>query len=127
MQKILLICFLLLSITLGIFFLHQWWENKSLPSEHKLFVYGTLKNPLVRLYACRCIPESIENATLQGYMTIESELTIEEKEGEEVHGYILTLTMKELERIDRYERKPHKYRREIIEISGQKMWVYIKN
>lgn len=91
---------------------------------HSLFVYGTLKNNLIRYYSCRClVPET--PVTLSGYKKIG--LNIVPSETDSVAGSILQITPTQLERIDRYERVPRRYTRERITIDGHTHWVYIKN
>jgi len=91
---------------------------------HSLFVYGTLQNNLIRYYACRClVPET--PVTLPGYQKVG--LNIVPAENGFVPGSILRVSTVHLERIDRYENIPRKYRREQITIDGESHWVYLKN
>lgn len=89
-----------------------------------VFVYGTLKNPWIRAYACRCRTAATP-AVLPGYK--KSGLTITPNARNSVSGFIIAVASEELNRLDRYENIPHQYRREQIEIDDTEHWVYIKN
>jgi gamma-glutamylcyclotransferase (GGCT)/AIG2-like uncharacterized protein YtfP len=88
-----------------------------------VFVYGTLANPLFRTYACRCLT-SLEPAVLPDYEKVD--LDIIPQANNQASGGIITVSEKELKRIDHYEGTPTNYRREEITIEGTTHWVYLK-
>ena len=110
-------------IILLAFLTQQWWQNTQYETNEKLFVYGTLKNPLVRFYACRCVTQAIPY-TLSGYKY--EKRNIYEKPNTKVTGYLLSVTSVELKRFDTYEKSPDKYQRKSLDIMGEKVWVYKK-
>lgn len=111
-------------IILLAFLTQQWWQNTQYETNEKLFVYGTLKNPLVRFYACRCITQAIPY-TLSGHK-YESRNIYKDTNHNSVAGYILLVTPLELARFDSYENTPQKYQRKAIEINREKVWLYQK-
>ena len=100
-----------------------WYENHDHVQSERVFVYGTLQSPLVRLYACRCITPH-HPATVSGWRR--DGLTIHPATEHTVTGQILHVTPVELARFDRYERVPHRYARKQITTSNGVAWVYIK-
>jgi gamma-glutamylcyclotransferase (GGCT)/AIG2-like uncharacterized protein YtfP len=91
--------------------------------DETIFVYGTLTNPVIRMYACWCLTES-QTAVLAGYSKIG--LNIVPNEEDVVVGKLITVSPTELARIDRYEDTPDNYQRELIELNGEFVWVYQK-
>ena len=89
-----------------------------------VFVYATLTNPLIRAYACRCLVSG-EPATLPGYYR--DDRTIIASSTSTVRGALITVSPAELARLDHYEGTPNNYRREIVFIEGNTVFVYIKN
>lgn len=90
----------------------------------KLFVYGTLMNPVIRTYACGCFVGGTP-ATLQGFRKVERNIVPDPYSV--VAGQLLTLSKRELRVIDRYERTPTYYRRESIQIGDEDVFVYFKH
>jgi len=120
----------LYSFIAGLFFgalaIIQFAPNALLPPEqpHSLFVYGTLKNNIIRYYACSClVPQT--PVVLSGYKRIG--LNIVPSADDFVAGSILQVSTAQLKRIDRYENVPKKYTRQRMTINGETHWVYIKN
>jgi gamma-glutamylcyclotransferase (GGCT)/AIG2-like uncharacterized protein YtfP len=91
--------------------------------DETIFVYGTLTNPIIRMYACWCLTES-QTAVLAGYS--KTGLNIVPDEEDVVVGKIITVSPTELARIDRYENTPENYQRNRIELNGELVWVYQK-
>lgn len=115
-----LITALLISIALV---LHtELTENDT--DKSSVFVYGTLKNPLVRLYACACLTSETP-AILSGYR--KEGLNIVLDSSSTVEGEILEVSQVELKRFDRYEDTPNNYRRRQVIIGDSTVWVYVKN
>lgn len=89
---------------------------------HRVFVYGTLRYAPVRWIVTGRAGDP-EPYTLEGYR--KKGLDIKPAPGEEVEGMILTVSVEELRRLDRYERLGVHYRREPITLEdGRKAWVY---
>lgn len=90
--------------------------------QHSLFVYGTLRNPLIRyLVIGRSVAYS--PATASGYRR--QGLNLEAAEDSEVRGKLLTVDSDELRRLDRYERLGVRYERVRLTLEeGQQAWVY---
>jgi len=89
-----------------------------------IFVYGTLKNPIIRTVMCRCITGS-EPATLSNYQ--QEGLTIIPNETAVTTGRRIAVSPRALAHLDRYEDVPDNYRRETVVINNETVWVYIKN
>ena len=106
--------------TLGIMAASPYTQERT----EKIFVYGTLTNPLFRAYACVCFTE-FEPTFLNGY--VKGVRNIHEAPSSRVKGGIIEVSKTELTRIDAYEGVPHHYRREQVEVDGETVWVYIKN
>jgi len=87
-----------------------------------VFVYGTLMNPTIRLFACRC-RTGAEPATLDGFVR-DGRNILPTDEGS-VAGYIIRVTPEELRNLDRYERVPTKYSRITVEIDAVTHWAYV--
>jgi gamma-glutamylcyclotransferase (GGCT)/AIG2-like uncharacterized protein YtfP len=113
---------LILLVTLSGIFLYQ--PPKAEPDDNSVFVYGTLKYPIIRNLVCLCRSATTET-TLQGFR--KNNLNILPSEGDEVKGKIIYVDDEELARIDNYEDVPDKYRREKIMINGQEHFVYLLN
>lgn len=112
---------LLLVATLG------YWLLVTYPASLRtetVFVYATLKNPFIRAYACGCLVSSTP-ATLSGFYR--SGRTIVASSTAQVPGALITVSPRELARLDRYEGIPIKYRRETVMVEGEQVFVYIKN
>jgi len=90
--------------------------------QHSVFVYGTLRNNLVRFYACHClVPET--PTELYGYRKIG--LNIVPSENDSVSGSIINISETQLQLIDTYENIPQRYTREKITIDNRDHWVYL--
>lgn len=90
--------------------------------EQQVFVYGTLRNPLVRRVVVGR-PVAAEEAFLPGYR--KQGLDIEPQPGAGVHGELLTVDPPGLRRLDRYERLGIRYERvEAVLDDGRRVWVY---
>jgi len=90
--------------------------------QHSVFVYGTLRNNLVRFYACHClVPET--PTELAGYRKIG--LNIVPSDNDSVSGSIINVSEKQLQLIDKYENIPQRYTREKITIDKSEHWVYL--
>ncbi|SFR62212.1 Gamma-glutamyl cyclotransferase, AIG2-like [Marinobacter daqiaonensis] len=90
--------------------------------DHELFVFGTLRSPVVRwIVMGRGGEEQV--AILEGY---EKEgLDITPRAGSEVEGDLITVTAEELARLDRYERLGIRYERVKMALAdGTSAWVY---
>lgn len=120
----LLIIFILFCVTVFGFFVISTEIKQREETLQPLFVYGTLKNPLIRLYACGCITEA-EPTTLNDYR--KDGLNIVPDQSSVVNGELLLVSSTELRRLDRYEDVPENYQRKSITINGIDTWVYIKN
>ena len=92
------------------------------PGEQQVFVYGTLRNPLVRwLVAGR--PLATEEAFLPDYRR--QGLDITPAPGAGVEGELVTVEPPALRRLDRYERLGIRYERvEATLDDGRRGWVY---
>ena len=102
----------------------EWHENKDQEPTERLFVYGTLQNPLIRFLTCRCITPS-ERYAISGFEVVERDLLPAEPEAV-VHGQILKVTPVELARFDRYERVPERYVRVRASFISSTPWVYLR-
>lgn len=116
--------------------LYLWWQllspgGYSLPvgfeidqasGEQQVFVYGTLRNPVVRwLVVGRPVPA--EEAFLPDYS--KQGLDITPAPGAGVEGEVLTVEPPALRRLDRYERLGIRYERvEATLDDGRRAWVY---
>jgi len=94
----------------------------------KLFVYGTLKDPVVQKTVFGRIVEGIPDS-LDGYRKTEIAMSdgvfpiIIRESGSAVDGLILEVTREELALIDRYETDAYRRVRVTLK-SGQEAWVY---
>lgn len=90
--------------------------------EHQVFVFGTLRNPLIRRHIIRRhVPG--KPARLPGYLRVG--LDIQPQDGAYTSGYLLVVSADELHRLDRYERLGIRYERVRMELeSGTTAWVY---
>ncbi|MDQ2075936.1 gamma-glutamylcyclotransferase family protein [Marinimicrobium sp. ABcell2] len=90
--------------------------------EHKVFVYGTLRNPLVRLVVMGSMGDP-RPATLPGYRKQGLDLAVEP--GSATEGLVFIVTVEQLRRLDRYERIGIRYERfEYTLEDGTRAWVY---
>lgn len=111
---------MLLCLLGGAFVIHQWLENRAAPPSERLIVYGTLTNPLVRFYACRCLTPSTP-IELPGFTVRDRSL---HAASSTASGQLLRLTPVELARFDRYENVPTAYERTRLSIGTTTAWVY---
>lgn len=89
---------------------------------HEVFVYGTLRLPLVRWLVTGRAGES-EPAFLEGFRR--EGLDLAEAPGERVAGELIRVSRRELERLDRYERLGVRYERVRLTLAdGREAWVY---
>lgn len=90
--------------------------------EHLVFVYGTLRHPLVRWWVYGR-SDSAEAAQLSGFRR--TGLDLERSANATVEGLVLTISHEELQRLDRYERLGIRYDRWIETLNdGRQVWVY---
>ncbi len=90
--------------------------------DQRVFVYGTLRNPLIRRLIIRA-PTDTHPATLPGYK--KQGLDIVEAPGAKIAGLLFTVTPEGLQRLDRYERLGIRYERvRLILTDGKAAWVY---
>ncbi|MEQ9462662.1 MAG: gamma-glutamylcyclotransferase family protein [Haliea sp.] len=90
--------------------------------EQQVFVYGTLRNPLVRWLVLGG-PVAAEEAMLPGYRRRGLDLMPAPAAG--VRGELLTVQPSGLRRLDRYERLGIRYQRVAAELDdGRRVWVY---
>lgn len=108
--------------------LMSWWQFESplslgyQQSHYQVFVYGTLKQPLIRRLIVGAQIEAVP-AQLEGFQ--KSGLTIVPQVDGVVAGYLITLTATQMQRVDRYERLGVRYCRfEVVLASGKIAWVY---
>lgn len=90
--------------------------------EHRVFVYGTLRRPLVRwlVMGDRLEPKP---AVLPGYQ--KEALDITPDSDSQVEGLVFKVTPEQLRRLDRYERLGLRYDRFLLELEdGSRAWVY---
>jgi gamma-glutamylcyclotransferase (GGCT)/AIG2-like uncharacterized protein YtfP len=89
---------------------------------HRLFVYGTLRSPIVRFVVTgRVRPR--ETATLPGFRRVGRDIIYDTDA--EVEGYVVYVSSGELRRLDRYERTGQVYERvELTLDDGRSAWVY---
>ncbi|WP_319022814.1 MULTISPECIES: gamma-glutamylcyclotransferase family protein [unclassified Halomonas] len=89
---------------------------------HHVFVYGTLRFAPVRWVVMQSTGEAQADA-LSGFT--KNGLDLSPSPQGSVQGLLLTVTPRELSRLDRYERLGVRYRREEVELeSGEAAWVY---
>ncbi|MFO7813395.1 MAG: gamma-glutamylcyclotransferase family protein [Pelovirga sp.] len=127
------IILLLLLLAIGAW---GWWTfvspfNYSPPSstvverdagEQRVFAYGTLRNPLVRLLITRELTDSTP-AQLPGYR--KQGLDITEADSAKTKGVVFSVTPQGLRRLDRYERLGERYQRlQLTLADGKPAWVY---
>ncbi len=92
------------------------------PGPHRLFVYGTLRSPVVRFVVTRRVRPA-EPATLPGFRRVNRDITYDPDA--EVEGYVVHVSTTELRRLDRYERTGQVYERvRVILEGGEPAWVY---
>lgn len=90
--------------------------------EHRVFVYGTLRSPLVRwlVLGDRLDPEP---ATLPGFR--KEALDIKPDADSNVQGLVFKVAPEQLRRLDRYERLGLRYQRVLLGLEGgSQAWVY---
>ncbi|HBX38081.1 MAG TPA: gamma-glutamylcyclotransferase [Pseudohongiella sp.] len=88
----------------------------------RLFVFGTLRNPAVRMLVTGSRVTGRPGA-LSGYRRVG--LDIVEDESASVSGLVLTVNERQLRRLDRYERLGQRYRRFVVTLEdGGRAWVY---
>ncbi len=89
---------------------------------HRVFAYGTLRQPLVRwLVVGDAVPG--REAVLPGFTR--QGLDISRREGSETEGVVFTVDASQLRRLDRYERLGVRYRRMEVQLeNGSRAWVY---
>lgn len=92
--------------------------------DHRVFVYGTLRQPLVRrLVTGRWI--DTREAILPGF--VQRGLDLERQEGARTEGEAFTVGARSLGRLDRYERLGIRYERIPATLaSGEQAWVYLR-
>ncbi|SFC48309.1 Gamma-glutamyl cyclotransferase, AIG2-like [Marinospirillum celere] len=89
----------------------------------KVFAYGTLKSPWVRMVVTRRISAG-EPARLAGFER-EALNLVEADLDTYVEGIVFEATPAELNRLDRYERIGIRYERRLHQLdNGQEAWVY---
>lgn len=91
--------------------------------DERVFVYGTLTNPITRTYACQCFV-ALEPTTIDGYAKTYRNLI--RAENSRVRGGIIMVNDRELANLDRYENVPDEYIRERFIIKDTPAWVYRK-
>nr|WP_163503307.1 gamma-glutamylcyclotransferase family protein [Halomonas socia] len=90
--------------------------------EHRVFVYGTLRNPLVRWWVYGRMG-SPQPARLEGFRR--TRLDLEPAPDDAVDGLLLHVDHDELARLDRYERLGIRYERVPQQLAdGRIAWVY---
>lgn len=89
---------------------------------HQVFVYGTLRQPLVRWLVIGRSP-SAQPATLPGFR--KQGLNLIPESGARAPGEVFVVDADELRRLDRYERLGIRYQRSSLTLaSGATAWVY---
>jgi gamma-glutamylcyclotransferase (GGCT)/AIG2-like uncharacterized protein YtfP len=122
LKLIVIICIVcLLCVGLAIWIVLPNYNHE--PRTEVVFVYGTLKNTLVRALACRCLVDSTPTI-LVGYTKIGRNIIPSELG--QVSGKRIQVSAIELARLDRYEKLPTKYQRTRVLVSGETVWVYSK-
>lgn len=98
------------------------YEAPEGPCDQRVFVYGTLRNPLVRwLIVGRRI--STAPAAVSGFD--KQRLDIQPLPDGRVPGEVFSVAPRELARLDRYERLGVRYERVCLALdSGEPVWVY---
>ena len=91
--------------------------------DERVFVYGTLLNPVTRTYACKCLV-SLEATTLEGYAKTYRDLI--PARNSHVRGGIILVNDRELANLDQYENVPEQYVREKLMVEDESAWVYFK-
>lgn len=92
--------------------------------EHRVFVYGTLRQPLLRRLVTGEWLDA-RRARLPGF--VRRGLDLEPAPGGDTAGEVLTVTAPVLARLDRYERLGIRYERvEVVLASGERAWVYLR-
>lgn len=89
---------------------------------HQVFVYGTLRSPVVRWLVTTDYLESTP-AVLEDYRR--DGLDVDTAPGHQVAGELLSVDRETLLELDRYERLGVRYRRVLVELQdGQQVWLY---
>jgi gamma-glutamylcyclotransferase (GGCT)/AIG2-like uncharacterized protein YtfP len=92
------------------------------PGPHRLFVYGTLRSPVVRFVVTGRVRPT-EAARLPGFRREGRNITYDPDA--EVEGFVVHVSTSELRRLDRYERTGQVYERvEMTLEDGEPAWVY---
>jgi gamma-glutamylcyclotransferase (GGCT)/AIG2-like uncharacterized protein YtfP len=92
------------------------------PGPHRLFVYGTLRSPLVRFVVTGRV-RSTETASLPGFRRVGRDIAYDPES--QVEGLVVYVSTSELRRLDRYERTGQRYERvELVLDDGDPAWVY---
>jgi len=90
--------------------------------EQRVFAYGTLGNPLIRLLVTREL-STTSPARLPGYR--KQGLDIIEADTGKTTGVVFSVTPQGLRRLDRYERVGERYQRlQVTLTDGEPAWVY---
>jgi gamma-glutamylcyclotransferase (GGCT)/AIG2-like uncharacterized protein YtfP len=90
--------------------------------DQRVFAYGTLRNPLLRLLITR-EQTTTTPAHLPGYR--KQGLDIIKADEEITTGVVFTVTPEGLRRLDRYERLGVRYERRLLNLTdGEAAWVY---
>ncbi|CUS49160.1 MAG: AIG2-like family [Idiomarinaceae bacterium HL-53] len=91
-------------------------------AEHRVFVFGTLKNPIIRSFIMRTYAPT-ERALLPGYQ--KTKLDLKPNAEANTEGVVFYATSAQLRRLDRYERVGVKYERYCYTLAnGDEAWVY---
>lgn len=129
-------CGLLLAAVLLLLGSWSWWtfvspfsyspppsaEVEIEKGEHRVFAYGTLRNPLIRHLIVRA-PTDAQPAKLPGYK--KQGLDIIADSEEKVTGLVFSVTAQGLRRLDRYERLGIRYERIMRPLDdGKPAWIY---
>ncbi|SHM54420.1 gamma-glutamylcyclotransferase family protein [Halomonas cupida] len=89
---------------------------------HQVFVYGTLRSPVVRWLVTTDYLESTP-AVLEDYRR--DGLDVDTAPGHQVEGELLSVDRETLLELDRYERLGVRYRRVPVKLQdGQQVWLY---
>lgn len=125
---------LLASLLLAVGYMMLWWwflgpsvGSLQLPEHYnstgyRVFVYGTLKQPLVRRFITGArVPAT--PAQLPAFKR--HGLTIKPKPDAMVEGLLLEVSAQQMRRLDRYERLGLRYCRFQVQLaSGEQVWAY---
>ncbi len=94
----------------------------------KVFVYGTLAFGIVRFLVLGRFVEA-QPAALVGWKRVGKPffgMTVVEDAPSTVHGFLITVSHDELEKLDRYERVEYRYTREEVLVENEKALVYVR-